>query len=156
MHTGRGAKSVNVLPFLPFSLSLSISHPLLSLLSPLYLSLCLPQLVDVRLINEANCFMAGLAWCWQCNQAEWGGLGEVITLPIVRKDRRTWRGRITLGGTGPRREAPLAWCTAVASTTNTHSGRRQDIHTTSNKAVFFFINVVTTDITVLLQCYFFM
>lgn len=59
------------------------SSPLPGLLS-LHLSPPLPMIVDVRLINGANCFMARLAWCWYCNQAEWGGLGEAITLPIVK------------------------------------------------------------------------
>lgn len=49
----------------------------------------LTSIVDVWLINGANCFMARLAWCWQRNQAEWGGPGEAITLPIVLRDGRT-------------------------------------------------------------------
>lgn len=76
-------------PNLPPSLHLSFPHSV----SP-------SRMVDVRLINGANCFMAGLAWCWQCNQAEWGGLGEAITLPIVRKDRRTRPGQCTQEGLG--------------------------------------------------------
>lgn len=48
-----------------------------------------PYIEDIRLINGANCFMTQLAWCWQGNKTEWGGLGEAITLPIVIKKRRT-------------------------------------------------------------------
>lgn len=83
-------------PTSPLSLSLSASPSLLPSLTPSR------KIVDVRLINWANCFMAWLAWSWQHNQAEWGGLGEAITLPIVIKDRRTRLGHCTLEGLGHR------------------------------------------------------
>lgn len=83
-----------------------------------YLHFPLPQIVDVRLINGANCFIARLAWCWQHNQAEWGGLGEAITLPIVRKDRGTRLGQCTLEGLG---HWETLWHCAPKQPLNTHT-----------------------------------